>query len=114
MVQEEEQTSEELQSQIQNLQELQARRAELRKKFGSYRHLQSMMEPFKNPQNSIQPNLVTRDGPLAEELARSKALGIRVAGRLAGLQESDGGGDEDGDDLVMDENERLAAVLASI
>lgn len=69
------------------------------------------MEPFKDPQNSIQPNLVTRDGPLADEMTKSKALGIRVAGRLAGMEEPDGGGDDD--DFMMDENEKLAAVLGA-
>ncbi|TLD28042.1 hypothetical protein E2P81_ATG06388 [Venturia nashicola] len=111
---EEERVSEELQSQIQSLQELQSRRADLYKKLASYRHLQSMMDPFKDPQNSVQPNLATRDGPMADELAKSKALGIRVAGRLAGLEEADGGGDDDDDDdLMMDENDKLAAVLGS-
>ncbi|KAE9961939.1 hypothetical protein BLS_001092 [Venturia inaequalis] len=113
MVEGEEGVSEDLQLQIQSLQELQLRRAELQKKLSSYRHLQSLMEPFKDPQNSIQPNLVTRDGPLADELAKSKALGIRVAGRLTGLEELDGRGDDEDDDLMMEEDEKLAAVLGS-
>lgn len=111
MVQEGEGVSDELRLQIQSLQELQSRRAEAKKKLASYRHLQSMMKPFKDPQNSIQPNLVTRDGPLANELAKSKALGIRVAGRLAGLEEPGGGAVDE--DLMMDEDEKLAAVLGS-
>jgi hypothetical protein len=110
MIQEAEDVSEELQSQIQGLQELQLRRAALQQKLESYRYLQNMMESFKDPQNSIQPNLATRDGPLADELAKSKALGIRVAGRLAGMEQPDGGGDDD-DLMMMDENEKLAAVL---
>jgi hypothetical protein len=72
------------------------------------------MAPFKAPQNTVQPNLVTRDGALADELAKSKALGIRVAARLAGMeQQPDGGGvDDDGNEVMtIDENEKLAAVL---
>ncbi|QDS76183.1 hypothetical protein FKW77_008074 [Venturia effusa] len=111
IAQKEEQASAELRSQIRDLQELQSRRTDLQKKLASYRHLQSMLAPFKSPQNSIQPNLVTRDSPLADEMTKSKALGIRVAGRLAGMEESDGGGDED--DFVVDENEKLAAVLGT-
>lgn len=111
LAEEDEGVSEELQSQIRSLQELQSRRAELQKKLASYRHLQSLMEPFKDPQNCIQPHLVTRDGPLADEMTKSKALGIRVAGRLAGMEEPDAGGDDD--DLMIDENEKLAAVLGT-
>lgn len=101
--------SDELQLQVQNLQKLQSQRAALQNKLASYRRLQTMLEPFKDAQNTVQPNLVTRDGPLADELSKSKALGIRVAGRLAGVEEIDRGGHDD--DLVMDENEKLAAVL---
>jgi len=110
MLQEDSEISGELKVQIQNLQQLQARRAALQQKLASYRHLQNMMEPFKDAQSSIQPNLVTRDGPLADELTKSKALGIRVAGRLAGIEQPDGGGDDDGD-LMVDENEKLAKVM---
>jgi hypothetical protein len=111
MIQEDGEVAEELQSQIRRLQELQSRREALQKKLASYRHLQNMMEPFRDAQNSIQPNLVTRDGPLADELTKSKALGIRVAGRLTGMEKPDGGGGDD--DLMMDENVKLAAVLGT-
>jgi hypothetical protein len=111
MIQDDGDISADLQSRIQGLQELQSRRAALQRKLASYRHLQNMIAPFKDPENSIQPNLATRDGPLADELAKSKALGIRVAGRLAAMKQPDGGGDDD--DPIMDENERLAAVLGT-
>jgi hypothetical protein len=109
MIQEDEDVSEELQAQVRSLQQLRSRRAALQQKLASYRHVQNMMAPFNDAQNSIQPNLVTRDGPLADELTKSKALGIRVAGRLAGMEQPDEGGGED--DIMIDENEKLAAVL---
>jgi hypothetical protein len=109
MIQEDEDVSEELQAQIRSLQQLRLRRAALQQKLASYRYLQNMMAPFNDPQNSIQPNLVTRDGPLADELTKSKALGIRVASRLAGMEQPDGGGGED--DIIIDENEKLVTVL---
>lgn len=67
---------------LENLQTLSLRRAELRKKLKLYRQLQSMTATFRNPQTAIQPNLVSRDGPLTKEMEKTKSLGFRVAGGL--------------------------------
>jgi len=94
---------------IRRLQELRTRRTNLQKKLTALRQFQDFIQPIKDPQNSVQPNLVTRDGPLAEELARSKTLGIRVAGRVAGL---DGEGrDEDEDVVMVDQREKVRRIL---
>ncbi|EON64039.1 hypothetical protein W97_03269 [Coniosporium apollinis CBS 100218] len=74
-----------------NLHALSARRAALRKKIQQYRHLQSLLEPFKDPHENIQPNLVTRDAALATELTKMRTLSARVAGRVAGIGEAGGG-----------------------
>lgn len=47
------------------------------------RHLQRLTEPFKNPQNDVQPNLITRDGELIQELEKMRMLVARVGGRIA-------------------------------
>lgn len=47
------------------------------------RHLKRHLEPFKDPQKVIQPNLITRDGELAQELERTRMLAARVGGRIA-------------------------------
>jgi hypothetical protein len=69
---------------LERLRLLSARRAELQKKLMMYRQLQSLTKPFRGPQTSIQPNLVTRDGPLTKEMERNVDFGIRLAGALAG------------------------------
>ena len=44
--------------------------------------LHLLLDPFKEPQKNIQPNLVTRDGELVEELDRMRKLVARVGARI--------------------------------
>ena len=69
---------------LERLQALSSRRAELRRKLKLYRQLQSMTSPFRNPETVVQPNLISRNGPLTTEMEKSRSLGIRVASGLAG------------------------------
>ncbi|KAF1986888.1 hypothetical protein K402DRAFT_376895 [Aulographum hederae CBS 113979] len=78
-----------------SLETLSARRAALRIKIATYKQVQSLLVAFKDPQQSVQPNLVTKDGELAAELAKSRTLSVRVGARLAGLK----------DDVDQDEEE---------
>jgi hypothetical protein len=94
---------------VTRLQELKTRRHEAQKKLNALRQFQEFIQPIRDPQTSVQPNLVTRDGPLAEELARSKTLGIRVAGRVAGLDDVKGADDEDV--VMVDQGEKVRRVL---
>lgn len=64
------------------LQDLSARRLTLQQKLNTYRTLLSLLEPYRKPQENVQPNLVGRDAPLAMELAQTRTLAIRVAGRV--------------------------------
>jgi hypothetical protein len=96
---------------VTQLQSLQAKRKEVQKKLDALRHFQALLEPIRDPQANVQPNLVTRDGALAEELGRSKTLGIRVAGRVAGLKDEDGGLGSDEDVVMVDEREKVRRVL---
>ena len=66
----------------QQLIELDERRRKQRLKLAQYKHLKSLLEPFDDPQANIQPNLVTRDGQLGEELDRMRMLVAKVAGRI--------------------------------
>jgi hypothetical protein len=92
------------------LQSMAARRAELRQKLDSYRRLQKRLEPLKDPQKSVQPNLATRDGPLEQELAKMRSLGIRVGSRVAGIKRGSGESDETmGEEF--DEREKVRRVL---
>lgn len=47
-----------------------------------YRQFKTLLQPFENAQENIQPNLVTRDGDLAKELDRTRMLLARVTGRI--------------------------------
>ncbi|KAF2278745.1 uncharacterized protein EI97DRAFT_372350 [Westerdykella ornata] len=67
---------------VTRLQDLSARRLTLQQKLTTYRTLLSLLEPYRKPQENIQPNLVGRDAPLALELAQTRTLAIRVAGRV--------------------------------
>jgi hypothetical protein len=94
---------------VARLQTLQAKRKAAQKKIDALRQFQELLEPIRDPQTSVQPNLITRDGALADELGRSKTLGIRVAGRVAGMK--GGVEDEDEDVIMADEREKVRRVL---
>jgi len=72
---------------LRDLEELSNRRAALRRKLENYRRFQILVEPLRDPQTNVQPNLVTRDGELTTELARSRTLSARVESRLGGLKD---------------------------
>jgi hypothetical protein len=78
---------------LERLQTLSSHRAELRKKLKLYRQLQAMTAPFRNPQTAVQPNLISRDGPLTKEMEKTRSLGIRVAGGLVGRNKGAGSDD---------------------
>jgi hypothetical protein len=102
------------------LQQLAHRRAELQARLQEYHMLQRALAPFKDPQTSIQPNLPTKDGPLAAELAMTRTLSTRVAvrsetsdstrkGRGSEEMEMDNDEEEDEDE---DEQSKLRRLLA--
>ncbi|KAF1815618.1 hypothetical protein P152DRAFT_455335 [Eremomyces bilateralis CBS 781.70] len=82
-----EEAQEEYRALTKKLQSLSERRKALRNKLESYQQLESLLAPFQQPLESVQPNLVTRDSELAAELEKTHALGIRVAARVATMKE---------------------------
>jgi predicted nuclease with TOPRIM domain len=62
---------------------LDQKRQQQQRRLDQLRHLQRLLEPFKDPQKDIQPNLVTRDGELIQELEKMRMLVARVGGRIA-------------------------------
>lgn len=58
-----------------------SREAALRK-LRAMEQLKTALLPFEDPRQNVQPNLVTRDGKLAEELDRCIELSVRVGARL--------------------------------
>lgn len=67
---------------VARLQALSAQRQMMQNRLATYQTLLELLEPYDKPRENIQPNLVSRDAPLAPELAKTKTLAIRVAGRL--------------------------------
>ncbi|KAF2822144.1 hypothetical protein CC86DRAFT_301352 [Ophiobolus disseminans] len=67
---------------VSRLQDLSARRQTLQNKLNKYKTLLSLLEPYRKPKENIQPNLVWKESPLAPELAKTRTLAIRVAGRV--------------------------------
>ncbi|KAJ5127010.1 hypothetical protein N7448_007789 [Penicillium atrosanguineum] len=59
---------------------LDQQRQQRQRRLDQLRHLQRLTEPFKDPQKNIQPNLVTRDGELIQELENMRMLVARVGG----------------------------------
>lgn len=74
------------------------------------RHLQRLLEPFKDPQKDIQPNLITRDGELVQELEKTRMLAARVGGRIA-QQERGSGTQKDQEYLLPGSKRKLDALL---
>ncbi|BDD59809.1 hypothetical protein MAP00_004996 [Monascus purpureus] len=66
----------------QRLIDLDNRRQQRRQRLCQFQELQRLLEPFKNPRENIQPNLVTRDGELFRELDKMRMLAARVGGRI--------------------------------
>jgi hypothetical protein len=105
-------SSEEYAELYERLQSLAARRAALRTKLASYRRLQERLLPLKDPARAVQPNLATREGPLEQELAKMRSLGIRVGSRVAGMKRGMGGGV--GEEVEeADEREKVRRLLTA-
>jgi hypothetical protein len=104
---------------VSRLQDLSARRQTLQNKLNTYRTLLSLLEPYRKPKENIQPNLVWKDSPLAPELARTRTLAIRVAGRVeerfGDVQVPATADDEDVDmeDLQNESKRKVESVLAN-
>ncbi|KAJ5937977.1 hypothetical protein N7454_004319 [Penicillium verhagenii] len=62
---------------------LDQQRQQRQRRMDQLQHLRRLLEPFQEPQVDIQPNLVTRDGELSQELERMRMLLARVSGRIS-------------------------------
>ncbi|KAL4915560.1 kinetochore Sim4 complex subunit Fta4 [Aspergillus aurantiobrunneus] len=84
-------------------------RQQRQRRLNQLRQLQRLLEPFREPQINVQPNLVTKDGELVRELEKMRMLVARVSGRIAQRQtDNDDGGDAS---YVLGSEQKLAALL---
>lgn len=91
---------------------LDARRQAQKQELARYRQLQQLLEPFRDPQVNVQPNLVTKDGELKTELDRMRVLIARVASGLQGLEGNEGANEKVEEERERSAEEKLAAVMA--
>jgi hypothetical protein len=85
-------------------------RDQQQQRLGRYKQLQTLLEPFTNAQENVQPNLVTRDGELGRELEKMRILLARVTGRISEMKGHGLVSHSDGTTAVSDE-QKLAAVM---
>ncbi|OJJ49901.1 hypothetical protein ASPZODRAFT_139247 [Penicilliopsis zonata CBS 506.65] len=92
------------------LMELDERRQERQRRLSQLQQLKHLVEPFRSPQENIQPNLVTRDGELARELDKMRMLVARAAGRI-GQQPPKKHGQPDSVSRILSSEQKITAVL---
>ena len=85
-------------------------RGQQQQRLERYKQLQTLLEPFTNAQENVQPNLVTRDGELGKELERMRILLARVTGRVSEMRDQGLVSHSDGTTAVSNE-QKLAAVM---
>lgn len=74
------------QTTLEHLRILSQHRAAIQKKTDALRRLGSVLAPFQNPDQNVQPNLFTREGKLAKELVKARELSVRVGARISTLE----------------------------
>lgn len=74
------------------LSSLHARHTAIQNKLNQLKALKALLEPYKEPQKNIQPNLVTRNGDLGKELDRMRVLIARVTAAVAAKQQANENG----------------------
>ncbi|KAJ5664148.1 hypothetical protein N7507_004879 [Penicillium longicatenatum] len=88
---------------------LDQQRQQKQRRIDQLQHLHRLLEPFKEPQVAIQPNLVTRDGELAQELEKMRMLLARVSGRISQMKPSQTQGGEEY--LLPGSDRRIEALM---
>jgi hypothetical protein len=86
-------------------------RKQQQQKLVQYKRLKALLEPFDDPQSNIQPNLVTRDGQLGDELDRMRMLVAKVAGKVDEAEKRGGLRLQHDAEPAVDYDAKLSAVL---
>lgn len=91
---------------------LDEQRQKRQRRHDQLQHLRRLLEPFEEPPTDIQPNLVSRDGELVQELEKMRMLVARVGGRIA-QQKNRGHApeNEEGEYVLPGSDQRLEALL---
>ncbi|KAJ9480961.1 hypothetical protein VN97_g12552 [Penicillium thymicola] len=89
---------------------LDSQRQQRQRRLDQLQHLRRLVEPFRDPKNDIQSNLITKDGELVQELEKMRMLVASVGGRIA-QQKRSSGVLENYDYSLPGSGERLEALL---
>ncbi|KAL4978425.1 kinetochore Sim4 complex subunit Fta4 [Aspergillus desertorum] len=92
------------------LADLDNQRQQRQRRLDQLRLLHRLLEPFREPQTNVQPNLVTRDGELVQELEKMRMLVARVSGRIAQSRAANNDGGSAGS-YVLGAEQKLEALL---
>ena len=84
-----------------------------REKLLRYQKLQELLRPFEDASESVQPNLVTKDGEMRRELERLRVLLARVTGRVGEIDglSGEGAGVGVGREQSRNFDERLRTIM---
>ncbi|KAK1831578.1 kinetochore Sim4 complex subunit Fta4 [Podospora conica] len=98
---------------VAELQALDARREEARARVVRLQRMKGLLEPFEEAAETVQGNLVTRNGEVEAEMQRMRMLLARVGGRVGQLKEGQrGGGKEvEGMEVDVDEGGKVGLLL---
>ena len=89
---------------------LDSQRRQRQRRLDQLQHLRRLLEPFKEPEKDIQPNLITKDGELIQELEKMRMLVARVGGRIA-QQKRTSGVPENQNHSLPDSDQKLDALF---
>ncbi|KAG0638014.1 kinetochore Sim4 complex subunit Fta4 [Tuber brumale] len=84
-----------------------------RQRHAYYSQLKSLIAPFADPQQSVQPNLVTKDGPLATELERTRLLAAKLAYQIekSKFPDTDRMDEDEDDEIEESVEDQLRKIL---
>ena len=91
--------------------ELDSQRQQRQRRLDQLQQLQRLLEPFAEPQQNIQPNLITRDGELVQELEKMRMLVARVGGRIGQKKRPRGNSEAGNASYPTGSDQKLEALL---
>ena len=90
---------------------LDSQRQQRQRRLDQLQQLQRLLEPFAEPQQNIQPNLITRDGELVQELEKMRMLVARVGGRIGQKKRPRGNSEAGNASYPTGSDQKLEALL---
>lgn len=90
---------------------LDARREEARARVVRLQRMKGLLAPFEDAAETVQENLVTRNGEVEAEMQRMRMLLARVGGRVGQLKEGQQGEGREEGDARVDEEGKVGLLL---